>query len=81
MKGLETVMVKAEIFKSINKTYIPFLGQRFGLMQIKAAVVNLVLDFEMKVNKKTKIPLEIDPTSLINQPKGGIWLNFYKRRV
>lgn len=55
------------------------LGQRFALLQLKAAVYELVKSFKITVDKKmdpTK-KLEIDPDELLmNVKKGGIWLNF-----
>ncbi|KAF5289836.1 hypothetical protein FQR65_LT11722 [Abscondita terminalis] len=55
------------------------IGQNLGLAQIKVAIIYLVLHYDIRVNPKTKTPLEIDPTYFLLSPKGGIWLNFIKR--
>ncbi|CRK97114.1 CLUMA_CG010454, isoform A [Clunio marinus] len=57
------------------------LGQRFALMQTKAAIVEIVKNFEMTVNEKTKLPLIMDPKAFVNVKLGGLWLNFkpYKK--
>jgi len=82
-----------ERFSDANKevhtknTYFAFgdgprvcLGQRFGLTQSKMAIAFIVANFEIRVNSKTVLPLEVDPQHFLNTPKGGLWLNFYKRR-
>lgn len=56
-------------------------GQRFALMQIKVVIVHILLNYDIKVSKKTMLPLEIDPKYLIPHAKGGLWLNFYKRQA
>lgn len=52
------------------------LGMRFALMQSKAAIADLVRNFEITVNEKTKRPLILDPKEFINIKVGGIWLDF-----
>lgn len=52
------------------------LGQRFALMQSKAAIAELVRNFELSVNDKTQRPLLMDPKEFINVKLGGIWLDF-----
>ncbi|KAF5308637.1 hypothetical protein FQR65_LT06098 [Abscondita terminalis] len=73
--------------RHVKGTYLPFsdgpricLGQKFALGQIRAAIVNIVQNFEIRVNKRTIQPLQIDPTSTLVAAKGGIWLDFYNRR-
>ncbi|KAF5284549.1 hypothetical protein FQA39_LY16999 [Lamprigera yunnana] len=67
-------------------TFLPFgdgprscHGQRFALMQIKVALMNIVRYFDIKVSNKTVVPLQIDPTSIVIRAKGGIWIQFFKR--
>lgn len=52
------------------------LGMRFALMQSKAAIADIVRNFEIKVNNKTQRPLIIDPKEFINVKTGGVWLDF-----
>ncbi|KAF5281197.1 hypothetical protein FQA39_LY17837 [Lamprigera yunnana] len=73
--------------KIVKGTYLPFsdgpricLGQKFALGQIRAAIVHIVANFEIRINERTIQPLQIDPTSTLVAAKGGIWLNFYKRK-
>lgn len=52
------------------------LGMRFAKMQAKAAIVELVRNFDITVNGKTQHPLVIDPKEYINVKTGGLWLDF-----
>ena len=48
---------------------------RFALAQTKAAMVEIVKNFEISINKKTKRPLIIDPKEFLNTKAGGIWVD------
>lgn len=55
------------------------LGMRFALLQLKAAVFEIVRNFRITVDPKMDpdAMLEIDPDELLmNVKKGGLWLNF-----
>lgn len=52
------------------------LGQRFALMQSKAAIAEIVRKFEISVNDKTQRPLVLDPKEFINVKIGKLWLDF-----
>jgi cytochrome P450 len=54
------------------------LGKRFGKLQLKAAVCEIVRNFEISIDKfQTRSVLEIDPEEfLMNVKKGGMWLKF-----
>nr|QZM07450.1 cytochrome P450 monooxygenase CYP347AE1 [Lasioderma serricorne] len=72
----------------IKGTYLPFgdgprkcLGQKFGLLQMKLGIMNVVSNFKMEVGEKTKRPLEIDPSFFLMATKGGIWVRFKKRNL
>jgi cytochrome P450 len=84
---------KPERFVGENKetikkgTFLPFgegpracLGQRFGLLQIKVGVSYVVNNFELSVNKRTKLPLQYDPTYFLTSPIGGMWIDYKKIR-
>lgn len=47
------------------------------MLQVKMAIIKLVLNFEIRVNCKTKTPIEVDPLYPLNAAKGGIWIDFY----
>jgi cytochrome P450 family 28 len=52
------------------------LGMRFAVMQSKAAVIEIIKNFELSVNIKTQRPLVIGPQELFNVKVGGLWLDF-----
>lgn len=54
------------------------LGMRFALTQVKAAVVDVIKNYEITVNPKTQEPIELDPKEFLTVAKGGIWLDFAK---
>ncbi|KXJ73463.1 hypothetical protein RP20_CCG015756 [Aedes albopictus] len=63
--------------------FIPFgdgprqcLGMRFARMQVKRCLYELVKNFDITVNPKTKEPMKLDPKQFLTMPLGGIWLNF-----
>ncbi|CAG9827272.1 unnamed protein product [Diabrotica balteata] len=65
--------------------HIPFgegprlcIGMRFGLMETKVALTNILKDFKVSLNKKTIQPLKLQPLSVIPQVVGGIWLDMKK---
>ncbi|XP_016983314.2 uncharacterized protein LOC108047584 [Drosophila rhopaloa] len=51
-------------------------GMRFALTQLKAALVEIVRNFEIKVNPKTRSDNQLDDTFFMATLKGGIWLDF-----
>ncbi|KAG5671161.1 hypothetical protein PVAND_001374 [Polypedilum vanderplanki] len=51
------------------------IGMRFALMQSKAAVIEIVRNFELSVNNKTQKPLVLDPKQYMNIKVGGLWLD------
>lgn len=66
-------------------SFLPFgegpricLGQRFGLLQVKVAIVSIVSEFRLSVNKKTNEPIQFDPKSFLTAPIGGLWLDYEK---
>ncbi|EAT41341.1 AAEL006992-PA [Aedes aegypti] len=63
--------------------FIPFgdgprqcLGMRFARMQVKRCLYELVSNFKITVNEKTKQPMKLDPKQFLTMPLGGIWLDF-----
>lgn len=54
-------------------------GMRFALLQLKAAVFEIIRNYKITVDPKMSSDkeLEIDPDELLmNVKKGGLWLNF-----
>lgn len=52
---------------------------RFALLQLKAAIFEIVRNYKITVDPKMSLDeeLEIDPDELLmNMKKGGLWLNF-----
>ncbi|KAK5640796.1 hypothetical protein RI129_009343 [Pyrocoelia pectoralis] len=69
----------------VRGSFLPFgdghrTWQRFGMTQTKVALINIVRKFDVRVNRKTITPLEIDPKYLMQHAKGGLWLDFSKRK-
>jgi cytochrome P450 family 6 len=52
---------------------------RFGLMQIKVGLISLLSMYEVRVSKKTPVPLVFETKSIVLAPKGGLWLNIVNR--
>jgi cytochrome P450 len=52
------------------------LGQKFAMMLLKLAVVEIISKFEISVNKKTPNPLIVGPFEIMNKKKGNILLDF-----
>ncbi|KAK5640780.1 hypothetical protein RI129_009327 [Pyrocoelia pectoralis] len=60
----------------VRGTYLPFgdgpracHGQRFAINQSKVALINVVTNFDVTVNRKTITPFEIDPKYLMHHVK------------
>lgn len=52
---------------------------RFAISQIKVGVSAIMRSFEIRLNEKTKTPIQEDPSSFLLKPVGGMWVKFYKR--
>ncbi|KAL1509785.1 hypothetical protein ABEB36_004469 [Hypothenemus hampei] len=62
-------------------SYIPFgvgprncIGSRFAILESKALIYNLLLNFEIVPTKKTANPLKFSRGSFQNTVEGGFWL-------
>ncbi|XP_055529184.1 probable cytochrome P450 9f2 [Wyeomyia smithii] len=67
-------------------TYLPFgigprncIGSRFALMEMKAIVYYLLLNFSFEVHEKTQIPLKFEKSPTRLKPEKGIWVEFRPR--
>ncbi|XP_059607444.1 probable cytochrome P450 9f2 [Phlebotomus argentipes] len=63
--------------KIIPGTYLPFgigprncIGSRFGLMEVKAILYYLILNFKIEPTEKTQIPLKISKNITFSSEKG-----------
>ncbi|XP_017068045.2 LOW QUALITY PROTEIN: probable cytochrome P450 28a5 [Drosophila eugracilis] len=54
------------------------IGMRFATTQIKAAAVELISKFNVKINPKTRKDNDYDPGLIITSLRGGIWLDLEK---
>ncbi|KAJ3641252.1 hypothetical protein Zmor_027766 [Zophobas morio] len=66
-------------------TFLPFgegpracLGQKFGMLQVKAGIAYIIRNYEILVNGKTQLPLKYSITNAMTAPVGGLWLDFKK---
>ncbi|XP_059607669.1 probable cytochrome P450 9f2 [Phlebotomus argentipes] len=71
--------------KIIPGTYLPFgigprncVGSRFALMEVKAFLFYLILNFKIEPNEKTQIPLKLTTNSAMASEK-GIWVQLTPR--
>ncbi|KAL1509505.1 hypothetical protein ABEB36_004224 [Hypothenemus hampei] len=62
-------------------SYIPFgsgprncIGSRFAILECKALLYNLLLNFEIVPTKKTINPLKLSKSAIQNTVEGGYWL-------
>ncbi|KAK5638916.1 hypothetical protein RI129_013211 [Pyrocoelia pectoralis] len=80
-----------ERFSSENKStrhpfaWMPFgegprncLGMRFGLMQVKVALVAMLKDYKFSLSDKTKLPITFNTKNLTLRSEQDIWLNVEK---
>lgn len=65
--------------------FIPFgvgprncIGMRFAMVQAKIGLAVTLMTIKMKLNEKTKMPLNFDPKSPFLSHVGGIWINAEK---
>ncbi|XP_031624489.1 probable cytochrome P450 9f2 [Contarinia nasturtii] len=71
----------------ISGTYLPFgigprncIGSRFALMEIKAILYNLLLNFSFEPNEKTQIPLILKKSSFSLDSENGVHLELKPRQ-
>lgn len=57
------------------KKWYCVLGARFGIMQSKVGLTVLLKKYRFTVNKKTIVPLQMNPHSFVATAKGDVWLD------
>lgn len=55
------------------------LGSRFALMQVKAILYYLLLNFTFEPNEKTDIPIKLKKSSFATVPENGFHLELIPR--
>ncbi|XP_055545110.1 probable cytochrome P450 6a14 [Wyeomyia smithii] len=65
-----------------SHSFLPFgdgprncIGMRFGLLEIKFAIAQLLSQLRFTVDERTKVPLQINVKSTMMEVADGIWLN------
>ncbi|KAH1007938.1 hypothetical protein HUJ04_005109 [Dendroctonus ponderosae] len=53
-------------------------SQRFGIMQIKQGVAELIKHFDISLSPKFRYPPKLIPLNFLNEIQGGVWLRFKK---
>ncbi|TDG43570.1 hypothetical protein AWZ03_009998 [Drosophila navojoa] len=56
------------------------IGMRFALIQIKAAIIEVLTKFNIRLNPKTRKDILYEPLAFVTTLKGGIWLDFEERQ-
>lgn len=76
---------KENMNKRHPAAFLPFgegprncIGQRFGMIQTKIAILALIRDFTFEVCSKTPIPIKLDPMIMLTMSYGGIYLKIQK---
>lgn len=64
-------------FNFLNGNFFP--GSRFALMEVKALLYYLLLNFSFEANEKTEIPLEIKKSPMVLAPKNGLFIELKPR--
>ncbi|XP_055697198.1 probable cytochrome P450 6a14 [Phlebotomus papatasi] len=54
------------------------VGMRFGMMQTRVGLANLLSKYRVKTTPKTPIPLVFSPSSSVLSAKSGMWLRLEK---
>lgn len=70
--NLNAIIVNSKIYT------FKFLGKRFAKIEMKLAIVKMLIKFEVFPCAKTEIPLRYSNKVLTLMPKHGIWLTFKK---
>lgn len=58
-------------------TFIIFI--RFALMEVKAVIYYMLLNFSFEVVKRTNIPMKLEKLAFAMRAEGGAWLGLKPR--
>lgn len=79
---LEFALVKANWithWSSNNFNVLGFLGNRFGIVQSKMALVALLSQYNFSVCEKTQIPVKYSKRAVVQCPDGPVYLRMDRR--
>lgn len=54
-------------------------GMRFGMMQVKVALVRILSTYDVTLSKSMKLPIKLNPKTIPANPEGGMFLCVTKR--
>lgn len=52
---------------------------RFGMMQVKVALVRILSAYDVSLSKSMKLPIKLNPKTIPANPEGGMFLHVKKR--
>lgn len=52
---------------------------KFGVMQVKVALFRILSTYDISLSKNMKLPLKLNPKSILANPEGGMFLHVKKR--
>ena len=55
------------------------IGSRFALMEVKAVIYYMLLNFSFEITSKTKIPMVLEKLSFAIRAEGGAWVGLKPR--
>lgn len=57
------------------------IGERFGLMQVKSGIVNILKDFRLEPSEKTPKTITLEKKAMLVQSDKGLFLNLVKDQL
>lgn len=52
---------------------------RFGMMQVKVALVRILSSYNISLSKSMKLPIKLNPKTIPANSEGGMFLHVTKR--
>lgn len=52
---------------------------RFGMMQVKVALVRILSNYNVSLSRSMKLPIKLNPKTIPANPEGGMFLYVTKR--
>jgi len=56
------------------------LGMRFGMMQVKVALVRILSTYNVSLSKSMQLPIKLNPKTIPANPEGGMYLHVTNRK-
>lgn len=76
---VSVIFIRLFVEYILNLYFFFFLGMKFGYLQVKTGLSNLLLNYNVEITSKTIEPLQFSKVSLMKTCDEGIWLKFIKR--